>query len=78
MPLLSATHKIGSEGGVPLLFSKRSDVGVAHVIFEESENVSSPLFPPHAIKQIYIFIEINVTNRFLTGNLTEVTKFEHT
>ena len=44
---------------------------MAHVIFEESENVSGPLFPPHAIKQIYIFTEMNVINRFLTTNLLD-------
>ena len=35
--LLSATTKIGSEGGVPLLFVKRSDVGLALVFLRRAK-----------------------------------------
>jgi hypothetical protein len=37
--LLSATPKIGSEGGVPLLFIKRSDEGVALLFMRRAKIV---------------------------------------
>ena len=43
--LLSATPKIRNEGGVPLLFIKRSDVGVTLLFFKESKNMSNRCFP---------------------------------
>ena len=52
--LLSAAHKIGSEGRVSLSFYQKEQCGnVAH-IFEESEKMRSPLFSLFCFRNFFL------------------------